>query len=530
MDTNTLAGALLGAWNNWPDRPALVFRDRSLTYAQLSDMIENLAGAYQRLGIGRGDRIVCSTSNRPEEIAALGAAWACGAVHVGVDHQLTAPELSRVLELTQAKALIYEPAEEASEPFLALEILSKEYPDIHLMTVSDEMVPGDYLSLSELIDDKTVWENVALDALDGPSPQDPALIFISSGTTGKPKATVGYHGNLCQRWQRLARWLGFGPEDVHLAQMPLSHGFGMMMTMAALLTGGRLVLINRFSAKAVLEVIAEQGVTVFNGAPAHFKLILNHLDRSRHNVSSLRFSIGTAAAFPQSLIRSIWDELGVEFMSMYGSSEGVGVATTDREDILRGSVGRPAPGSVAIVDSEKRPLPTGAIGEIAFSREVFPVRYWGETGHESLDTATQQKAADGSKWYYSGDLGRVDEDGRLYIFGRLKHQIDRGGLKVDPVEVEGALLRCPEISDAAVIGLPNPILGETVCACVVPAFAQEPSLERLRTMLSGELAPYKLPEELCILDNIPRTSIGKVNMEMLRANVMTRLDHIHQQR
>jgi acyl-CoA synthetase (AMP-forming)/AMP-acid ligase II len=198
--------------------------------------------------------------------------------------------------------------------------------------------------------------------------------------------------------------------------------------------------------------------------------------------------------------------------------------------MLRGSVGRPAPGSVAVVDSERRPLPTGAIGEVAFSREVFPVRYWGETGHESLATATQKKADGGSKWYYSGDLGRVDDEGRLYIFGRLKHQIDRGGLKVDPVEVEGALLRCPEVSDAVVIGLPNPILGETVCACVVPAFAQGPSLEQLRTLLGGDLAPYKLPEVLCILDNIPRTSIGKVDMERLRANVMTRLDHVHEQR
>lgn len=530
MDTNTLPGALFGAWKNWPERPALTFRDRNLTYAQLGGMIERLAAAYQRLGIGRGDRVVCSTSNRPEQIAAFVAAWVCGAIHVGVDHQFTAPELSRVLELTHAKALIYEPADEATEPFPVLEILGRDYPDTHMICVGDETAAGDSLSFSGLVDDQTVSENCAADAPAGSSPQDPAIIFISSGTTGNPKATVGYHGNLCQRWQRLARWLRFGSEDVHLAQMPLSHGFGMMMTMAALFTGGRLVLVNRFSAEAVLEVIARQGVTVFNGAPAHFKLILKRLDPSRHNVSSLRFSVGTAASFSPSLVRSICDGLGVEFMAMYGSSEGVGVATTDREDILLGSVGRPAAGAVAIVDAQRRPLPTGAIGEVAFSREVFPVRYWGENGHESLATATHKKTAEGSKWYYSGDLGRVDDVGRLYIYGRLKHQIDRGGLKVDPVEVEGVLFRCPEVSDAAVIGLPNPILGETVCACVVPAFAEGPSLERLRTLLSGELAPYKLPEALCILDSIPRTSIGKVNMEKLRAEVMTRLAHAPEQR
>jgi fatty-acyl-CoA synthase len=513
MDANTLAGALRGAGNDWPGRTALVFREQSFTYGQLSDLIGRLAAAYRKLGVGRGDRVVCSTSNRPEQLAAFGAAWACGAIHVGVDYLFTARELSRVLEMTRAKALVYEPpAGETSEPFQALGILARDYPDTHMIAVGDEAAPGAYLSLTELIAGETAAEDSAADAADGPSPEDPAIIFISSGTTGSPKATVGYHGNLSQRWQRLARWLKFGPDDVHLVQMPLSHGFGMMMTMAALLTGGRLVLVNRFSAEAVLKVIAEQGVTVFNGAPAHFKLLLNRLDSSRHDVSSLRFSVGTAAHFPPSLVRAIWDGLGVEFMSMYGSSEGVGVATTDREDILLGSVGRPAPGSVAIVDGERRPLPAGETGEVAFSREVFPVRYWGA-------------AAGGDKWYYSGDLGRVDEEGRLYIFGRLKQQIDRGGLKVDPVEVEGALLRCPEVSDAAVIGLPNPILGEIVCACVVPSSVQVPSLEGLRTLLGGELAPYKLPEELCLLDSIPRTPIGKVNMERLRADVTARLGH-----
>ncbi|MBV9019613.1 MAG: hypothetical protein JOZ71_02755, partial [Ktedonobacteraceae bacterium] len=136
----------------------------------------------------------------------------------------------------------------------------------------------------------------------------------------------------------------------------------------------------------------------------------------------------------------------------------------------------------------------------------------------------------GNGWYYSGDLGRLDDEGRLYVFGRLKHQIDRGGLKIDPVEVEAALLECPGVSDGAVIGLPNPILGETVCACVVPMAEQEPSLKQVRMVLSSMLAPYKLPEELCILYTIPRTRIGKVDLERLRAEVMKTTRQSLQQR
>ena len=170
-------------------------------------------------------------------------------------------------------------------------------------------------------------------------------------------------------------------------------------------------------------------------------------------------SVGTAAAFAPSLVEAIWNDLSVDFVHMYGSSEGVGVATTDREDIRLGSVGRPPADSTRIVAADREELPTGEIGEIAFSRKVYPVTYWQPSPSDDPDR---------SEWFYSGDLGRLDEQGRLYVFGRLKHQIDRGGLKIDPVEVERALLKCPEVADAAVMGIPDPILGEAVCACVVP--------------------------------------------------------------
>ena len=440
-------------------------------------------------------------SNRPEHVVALGGAWACGALHVGVDHGFTAPELAFVVELTQARALVYEPHADAPDPFLPLRILRERRPDLHVVVAGDQPAPEGFLPFAELL-------SASPDGAPArPASDDPALVFVTSGTTGRPKATLGYHGNLARRWRRLAGWLRFGPEDVHLAHLPLSHGFGLMMAVAALLGGGRLALVDRFSAEDALRLVEEEGVTVLNGAPAHFKLVLDRLDATGRDVGSLRLSVGTAASFPPDLVRAIWDRLGVELMIMYGSSEGVGMATTDRDDIVRGAVGRPERGSVLVVGPDRRPLPIGEVGEIAFSRRVFPVRYWGD------------EPARVGRWFYSGDLGRLDEEGRLYVLGRVKHQIDRGGLKVDPVEVEAALLRCAGVADAAVVGLPNPILGETVCACVVPGAEPAPSLERLRTLLSAELAPHKLPDELCVLDHIPRTPIGKVDLPSLRAQV-----------
>ncbi len=199
----------------------------------------------------------------------------------------------------------------------------------------------------------------------------------------------------------------------------------------------------------------------------------------------------------------------MEFMVMYGSSEGVSVVTTDRDDILAGSVGSPRPGGVIVVGPDRKALPAGRVGEIAFSRARWKVAYWGQ----AEDPPSQ------GGWYYTGDLGRLDPDGRLYVLGRIKHQIDRGGLKVDPGEVEAALLSCPEVADAAVVGLRHSVLGETVCACVVSTPGEAPTLQGLTERLSSVLAPYKLPEGLCLLKAIPRTDMGKVDRDRLTSLV-----------
>lgn len=491
-------------------RAALVYGDQILTYQELGQAIKKLARSYRRMGIQPGDRIACSVSNRPEQIIALGAAWACGALHVGIDYDFTPYEISSVLDLTKAKLLVLQPGASFSD----LRILSENHADLRILIVG-ERFSEEAESLRSLIESDIADGEPAFDSY--PSPEAPCLIFISSGTTGKPKATVGFHGNLSQRWQRLAAWLRFGPSDVHLAHLPLSHGFGLMMAIATLLTGGKLILLDRFSGDEALQAVSTHGVTVFNGSPTHFKLLLKAMEGAACRSGKLRLSVGTAAFFSPELINLICDRLGVQFMFMYGSSEGVGVATTDREDMLKGSVGRPSPGSVMVVGEDRQPLPIGQTGEIAFSRRVFPVRYWEENGADPLNAEGETPSDDRGVWYYSGDMGRLDEDGRLYVYGRVKHQIDRGGLKIDPVEVEMALARCSGVNDAAVVGRPNPVLGETVCACVVGD--QKLTLPALRSVLQSQLAAYKLPEQLVLLKLIPRTQLGKVDLTKLKSEI-----------
>ncbi|HET7232884.1 MAG TPA: class I adenylate-forming enzyme family protein [Longimicrobium sp.] len=508
MTAQTLCEALDAACGRWPTRPALSFRGRHTTYGELGRQVDALAAAYRRMEIARGDRVVCQLSNRPEHLVAAFAAWRCGAVHVGAHPQLTARELSTLVGLTGAVLLVHEPAGDEGDP---LATLARDHPRLRLFPAEGAAGEGSVAGVLAGADAGT--PPPPGNAVDGPSPEDAAALLVTSGSTGKPKLPMGFHGRLAASWTGLARGLGLGPDDVHLAHLPLAHGFGLMLATAGLLGGGRVLLVERFSPAEVLESVGREGVTVLHGSAAHFRLLLDRLDPALHDLRSLRVGVASASAFPIPLLRAMLQGLGMTIMMMYGSSEGVGVATTDPDEILMGSVGRPEPGSVAIVDGRRRPVAAGAPGEIAFSRAVFPVRYW--SGPEGGQPRSVTRG-----WYYTGDLGRIDPDGRLFVLGRVQHRINRGGSKVDPAEVEAALLGCAGVAEAAVIGTPHPVLGETVCAIVVPSAGPAPTLSGVRAELAGLLAAYKLPEALRIVPAIPRSLLGKVDVERLRAEVL----------
>ena len=290
------------------------------------------------------------------------------------------------------------------------------------------------------------------------------LIFVSSGTTGKPKASLGFHGNLSGRWRRLAAWLKFGPDDVHLVHLPLAHGFGLMTAVAGLLGGGRLVLADRPTTDEIVRLIGAEGVTVFNGAPGTLPPDPGPprpRPRRRGTPARVRRDGGD---FPPPLIREIYDVLHVIFVYMYGSSEGLGVATDNPDDILRGSVGRPVPGAVAIVGPDRAASRRGRSERSpSLARSSRSA-----TGANSIGSGRSPPRRPRPKAGTSG-ITRATSDawmptGASYVHGRLKHQIDRGGLKVDPIEVERALFGSPDVADAAVLGVPDPILGERVCA------------------------------------------------------------------
>jgi acyl-CoA synthetase (AMP-forming)/AMP-acid ligase II len=511
MRTSLLAPTLEDACRRWSERPALTHQGHTVSYGELWERVLALAAAYRRLGIAPGDRVVCQLPDNPEHIVAIHAAWAVGAVHVGADNDLTAPELASLVSRLEARALLFQPRSDAPDPLAPPRAVRDARPEMVVIVHQAAAEEGGWETLEALIrpPNRSIRPSTPAEL----GVEEPAVLFLTSGTTGRPKAAIDSYPALWAKLQFFADAYAPSPDDVHLMFLPVSHAFGFKLALTALLSGGQLVLLDRFSPDGALHLITDEQVSILPGTPTHFTLLLEALDPSRHDVSTLRWAVAAAAPLRPDLLERIYGELGVELFFVYGCSEGFLTVTTDRDEIFRGTVGKmvfagpegtPPTGAVTIVGPEEAvPLPPGDVGEIAFGASR-PVRYWGDP----------EAAADG--WYRTGDLGRIDGDGCVVVLGRLKELINRGGLKVAPAEVEAALQHHPDLVDAGVVATEDPVLGEAICACVVPRGPDAPSLSELRSYLASSLARHKLPDELCVVTAVPRTRISKVDRPALR--------------
>ncbi len=515
-----LAPSMHDACRRWADRPAVTANGTTTTFGELGRGVARLAASYRRLGIGPGDRVVCQLPNSVEHVMAVNAAWAAGAVHVGTDSDLTGPELAWLADHTGAAAVVLRPDLRAADPLAPARHVAAASPGTRIIVHPDPTggmgggpAPRSWHRLDELLagpDELDDWAPPH-------GPADTGHLLLTSGTTGRPKAVMETLPACWAKMQFFADAFAPGPDDVHLLYLPMAHVFGLRLAMLALLSGGRLVLTERFSPAGALRLIGQEAVTVLPGMPAHFTLLLDAFDPEAHRAGSLRWAISAASSFPRPLLDRLDEHFSVDLLYVYGCSENFTVLTTDRDDVRQGSVGRavfrgpagtPPDGRVAVFGpGGTTPLPAGTVGEIAFGA-ASPVRYW-----RAPDAAT-----DG--WYRTGDLGRVDPDGRVYIVGRLKELVNRGGLHVSPAEVETAVRLHPGVADSAVVATPDPVLGEAVCACVVAAAGGAPTLAELRDFLAPVLARHKLPDELCLVEAIPRTKIGKVDRPALQATVL----------
>jgi long-chain acyl-CoA synthetase len=334
---------------------------------------------------------------------------------------------------------------------------------------------------------------------------DTAVILYTSGTTGQPKGAELTHANLTRNCDIAGELVQLTADDVIFGGLPLFHAFGQTCTLnAAVGSGACLTLLPRFDAGKALGILGEHGVTVFAGVPTVFSRLVQEPDRDAYPVSRLRVSLTGGAAMPAQVLHDFQTAFDCVVLEGYGLSETSPIASfnTLQAGPKPGSVGTPIRGVEMRVVANGREVPHGESGEIAIRGHNVMKRYW------QRPEETAATIRDG--WLYTGDIGRIDEDGSFWIIGRTKDVIIRGGYNVYPREVEDVFYEHPAVADAAVIGLPSSDLGEEVGAAVVLKPGARTTAEELREYVKHQVAAYKYPRKVWITDALPKGPTGKI--------------------
>lgn len=486
-------GELVERWaHRQPHRPAITYDGETLTYGQLGAQVRRLAGVLRAHGAARGDRVLGVSENRPEMLVLAFACSRIGAAFVPVNPASTPDELGLVLaDATPSLVCVGAEAKAVTE-------LSGLPPVLEL----------DGLDLAS--GDPSGPAAVAVD------PDDVAVICYTSGTTGRPKGVVLTHRSL--HWNSVNTLLGldFAADDVALVNAPLFHtGALNMLAVNTLYKGATLALHRRFDVTSWIDTVETAGVTITFAVPTMLALLERSPAFTPSRLNSLRWILSGGAPLPPDLAAR-WAAMGVPVLASFGLSEaGPSVTFRRTDDVERkaSSSGPPAPlTDIRILDPAGNPVPDGTVGEIVVAGPHVAAGYWNNP------EATQKTfRSDGLR---TGDRGFLDPDGDLVVVGRIKDTIITGGENVDPVEVEQALLEHEAVAEAVVIGLADAVWGERVTAVVVPAAGAVIGFEEARDFLSSRLARFKLPRQIEVWTDIPRTKVGKIR----RSEIAERLD------
>jgi fatty-acyl-CoA synthase len=503
----TLADSLALRVNEDPQRPFVSFEDRRLTYAQVDAQADALAAALHELGIEAGDRIALTLPNWPEFVVSAFAAAKLGAVIVPLNPRFTPPELQYMLRHSESVAVVTAENWEGTDYLARFEQFLGVLPDLqYVLSVGEEDLWYDdrihqFEDLVSSGDGRSYprWEGSA---------DEPFAILYTSGTMGKPKGVQLTHENLMANAALSADAIGLRADDVVFGVNTLFNAFGIGTgVLGTMVAGASLILHEGYEAAEALDIVRRERVTVFHGVPTNFVLALNE-GGGRGTGGTLRTGVVAGAPVPEELVQRIQRELVPGIRVGYGMTETGNLVAVNTPDDPPGkqvaTVGRPLPEvEVRVIDVDGSVLPVESVGEVAVRGPGVMRGYYRQPG----ETA-QVFTADG--FFLTGDLGMVDEEGFLHLIGRRKEMIIRGGFNVYPREVEDRLHAHPAVLDVAVVGLPDEILGEVACACIVPVEGAIVTGEEIRDFCREVLADYKVPDLVRFLDSFPLTGSGKV--------------------
>jgi fatty-acyl-CoA synthase len=471
-------------------RPALTFRDETWTYAEFAERVERLAGVLRDGGVVRGDRVGYLGLNHSAFLVALFASSRLGAIFVPLNFRLAGPEIEFAVNDAGLHTLIVAASHEAL-----------------VESIRPKLVCVRYLPVEPL----PQGERVAASASE---PGDVAVIMYTSGTTGRPKGAMLTHSNIWWNNVNALLTMDSAEDDVSLNSAPLFHIGGLnVTTLISLMKGSHMVLHEQFDPEAFFDDVVRYRVTKHFAVPAMLLFLSQHERFAAADLSSLRSIIVGGAPVPEPLLRT-YIARGVTLHQGYGMTETAPMITflTPEWSLAKlGSAGRtPLLSEIRLIDAEGNVVTEPRTrGEICTRGPNIMAGYW------QLPDATRE-TIDADGWLHTGDIGEIDEDGFLYVCDRVKDMIISGGENVYPAEVESVLYRHPAVAEVAVIGAPDSKWGEAVVAVTVLKAGASLTLDGLRDFAKTELAGYKLPSALFVIEGLPRNPAGKVLKHELR--------------
>ena len=493
-----------------PDKLALIAGDVRMTYRELDAASDRLAASFAAEGIGPGDRVIIFMGNRPEGAVAIFAAQKAGAVFSPVNPSTKADKLALILNDCGAKAVVCE----ARLDEVAVEAIA------HAPSVQLAIRVG---GKENQIAPRTLSYEGALTATGGIVADpginiDLSMLVYTSGSTGVPKGVMMTHLNVVTAARSITSYLKMTEDDIVLSVLPISFDYGLYQILMSALTGATLVLEKSFTFPyAVLERLKEVRATGFPLVPTMAAMLLKMPELQPGAFPHLRFITNTAAALPVAHIQALQRLFPTtEIFSMYGQTESKRCTylPPDQLAIRPGSVGIAIPGTQAfIVGEDGRRLPHGQTGELVVRGAHVMKGYWNNP--VATDKALKPGPLPEERMLFTGDLFRTDDEGYLYFVGRKDDIIKSRGEKIAPKEVETVLHEMPEISEAVVLGRPDPVLGEAVHAIVVPRGAAILDKRQVLLHCRKRLEDFAVPDSVEFRSELPKTDNGKVDRRLL---------------
>ena len=495
-----------------PEKVALVTADARLTYAELDRRANALAATFVRRGVARGDRVLVCADNGPEAVIAFWAALKASAVVSMINPQTKTDKLAYLLADSGAAALV---TQGRLAPVVSGAVVRA--PDLHALVVSGEF-RGDSAHA-----DVIAWDEAVTHDPGGPPARraidvDLAAIIYTSGSTGDAKGVMLTHRNMLTAASSITTYLENREDDVILGALPLAFDYGLYQMIMAFKMGARLVLERSFAYPAdVLGRVVSEGVTGFPGVPTMFALLAELDSLSSYDFSKIRYVTNTAAALPVKHIMMLVRLFPqARIYSMYGLTECKRCTYLPPDDLDRKptSVGVAIPNTeLWIVDENDRRLGRGEVGQLVIRGATVMAGYWRKP--EETDKKLRPGPLPGERVLYTGDYCRLDDDGYLYFVGRMDDIIKSRGEKVAPKEVESAIVDVVGVKEAAVIGVPDALLGQAVKAFVVLERGAALGAKDLERECQRRLESFMVPKQIVFVDELPKTATGKINKQAL---------------